>query len=393
MKKLLFSFIILSLFTISCAKEITLVECDDGSFCPDGYKCIQAPDGSWDCANQGCGNNIPNLEQGEECDLGIGNSNLPDRICRENCIWRNCGDAIIDTVTGEECDDGTPNDPRVLNGEGQNSNTAPDSCRYVLNPDFLNPSDGPEYLCVSAYCGDGVQDFGEACDQGTLNASKLEPLPEDATGTCTPSCALSTCGDDIINTSTRRIEITGITEQSLELCDNGNANSQDPSSECRADCTLPICGDDITDASLLGEECDAGASNSDTPNVCRENCTLPFCGDNIRDDAFPTPQAAGGEQCDDGTILNGQPLPNTCREGCTVPTCGDGIVDDGTTYVHEECDMGTGLSDGCINCVIQPGWSCAATSLGSPSICNEGCGDGTMVGSEGCDDDDLNRNP
>lgn len=65
---------------------------------------------------------------------------------------------------------------------------------------------------------------------------------------------------------------------------------------------------------------------------------------------------------------------------CTIPAvCGDGTVE-GT----EVCDDGNmAAGDGCDGtCDIEPGWGC----LGSPSVCDEICGDGMIVGAEGCDD-------
>jgi cysteine-rich repeat protein len=270
--------------------------------------------------NEGCGNGI--VDGTEICDLGELNSDAVDGVCRTDCIYQNCGDGIGDS--GEECDDGT-----------SNSNTVSNSCRYVSNPEYDASSTTytPVNICLDYYCGDGVADDGEQCDHGTLSASKLQPLPEDATGTCTPDCFISICDDGIINTSS------------------------------------------INGGALTFEECDEGNGNTDAPNaICRMDCTLSFCGDGIEDDAAPR-----FEECDDGDF-NGD-LPNVCRTDCSDPACGDGIVDTMT----EDCDTGNATSDGCIDCHMQVGWSC----WGSPSVCTAGCGDGTIVGSEVCDDGDI----
>lgn len=45
-------------------------------------------------------------DPGEDCDLGINNSDAPGAYCRKNCSLARCGDLILDTLQGEQCDDG-----------------------------------------------------------------------------------------------------------------------------------------------------------------------------------------------------------------------------------------------------------------------------------------------
>jgi cysteine-rich repeat protein len=47
-------------------------------------------------------------------------------------------------------------------------------------------------------------------------------------------------------------------------------------------------------------------------------------------------------------------------QGACVPTCGDGLI-----LGAETCDTGNTYSSGCINCQIQPGFTCS----GQPSVC------------------------
>jgi len=105
-----------------------------------------------------CGNLVVESSYGEECDLGSANSDLPGAACRTNCTKRDCGDGIVDP--GEECDDGQAN-----------SNTLADACRQLDNPDYVdwyNTPDMPRFLCRQAFCGDGVLDTGEECDDGNV---------------------------------------------------------------------------------------------------------------------------------------------------------------------------------------------------------------------------------
>jgi cysteine-rich repeat protein len=178
-----------------------------------------------------------------------------------------CGDGITDD--GEECDDG--NDDNF------------DDCRND---------------CTAPFCGDGIPDAGEECDDGD----------DDNFDECRNDCSLPFCGDGTLDPG--------------EECDDGDDDNFD---ECRNDCSFPICGDGIPDP---GEECDDG--DNDNFDECRNDCSAPFCGDGI-----PDP----GEECDDGDNDNF----DECRNDCSAPFCGDGILDPG-----EECDDGNNqMGDGC----------------------------------------------
>ncbi|MBN2723033.1 MAG: DUF4215 domain-containing protein [Deltaproteobacteria bacterium] len=220
-------------------------------------------------------------------------------------------------------------------------------------------------------CGNGVVDEGEECD-GDISDSCEDEGYYGGTITCSTDCTLNYaecelygyCGDG------EKSEVYG------EECDLGDENSSEVDAQCRPDCTLAGCGDGIQDSD---EECDLGGENSDEPNaLCRVDCQLPRCGDGIHD---------MGEECDYGSG-NGD-SPNSCRSDCTLPYCGDGITDYSATY-GEECDTGvSGTTDGCTDdCEIELGWSCNVSAV--PTVCYEGCGDGTLVGietNEGrCDD-------
>jgi M6 family metalloprotease-like protein len=94
-------------------------------------------------ANASCGSTLAicgngELEDGEECDDGVGNSDtLPD-ACRTDCRVAACADGVIDA--GEQCDDGAAN-----------SDYDDSSCRAD---------------CSDPFCGDGILDSlnGEQCD-------------------------------------------------------------------------------------------------------------------------------------------------------------------------------------------------------------------------------------
>ncbi len=55
-----------------------------------------------------CGDGVLNMTADEECDDGTGNSDTEPDACRTDCGAAWCGDGVVDT--GEECDDGN-NEP------------------------------------------------------------------------------------------------------------------------------------------------------------------------------------------------------------------------------------------------------------------------------------------
>jgi cysteine-rich repeat protein len=260
------------------------------------------------------------------------------------CLVSFCGDGITDE--GEECDDGA-----------KNSDVLPGACRSN---------------CKLPFCGDGVVDAGELCDDGEENS---DMTPDACRTNCTPpfcgdavtdsteecdlgpansdvlpdvcrlSCKLPWCGDAVVD--------------SQEQCDSGPLNSDTMPDACRTDCSQAHCGDAVKDSA---EECDLGASNSDViPNVCRTTCLLPSCGDNVADK---------GEECDNGW-QNSDTAPDACRTDCEKAHCGDGVVD-----LNEGCDDGNTLDwDGCQG-------NCAPYTTA--------CGDGIKTPDEQCDDGDQN---
>ena len=107
---------------------------------------------------------------------------------------------------------------------------------------------------------------------------------------------------------------------------------------CTTACApAPYCGDGVPQAAF-GEQCDDGKNNG-SYGTCNPNCTLaPYCGDGVKN---------GPEQCDNG---DEQPAAELVRhghlhDGCTVaPYCGDGIVE---TQFGEQCDGTPGCNAQC----------------------------------------------
>jgi cysteine-rich repeat protein len=187
-----------------------------------------------------CGNGL--LEEGEECDDG---DNRDDNLCLTNCRLARCGDGIVrsdltvEQIGYESCDQGD-----------MASNP---SCEYNFNGscsvEICNTECVLEFITVDAdrYCGDGVVDFNEECDEGMANSDD---------GRCGRSCRLnSICGDG--------------EKQVNEECDDHNLQDGDG---CSFECTLE-CGNGVLDE---GEECDLSAEESIDNEViqCDSACSI-----------------------------------------------------------------------------------------------------------------------
>lgn len=248
-----------------------------------------------------------------------------------------CGDKKL--TAAEECDEGA--------GEIANFKGCSNTCRR------------------QAYCGNGVVEEGEQCDNGFACQSHASWCSElgskyDASMACDNNCKLtkSTCGNNkkegseecdgtdkpsgSFCLSTCRIAKCGdgiVTPQAGEECDKGANNGK---GGCTTKCKKSVCGDGEVDY-YSGEICDDGPGGNDGRyGHCGLNCTYmgPSCGDGVV-------QTAEGEVCDDGKNDGSY---NGCMPGCKKrgPYCGDGITDN----AHgEECDGGSGCSSSCATIV------------------------------------------
>ena len=127
-----------------------------------------------------------------------------------------------------------------------------------------------------------------------------------------------------------------------EACDDGVNNSDSLPNRCSSLCQLPACGNGLVDTAL-GEECDSGALNTDTlPDACRLNCRQAYCGDGVVDT---------GEECDDANAVATDACDacsiGRCPDGsafvpgqqcaaaavdCTGPKCDASLLDDQASF-------------------------------------------------------------
>ncbi len=142
------------------------------------------------------------------------------------------------------------------------------------------------FVPPTAVCGDGIQDPGEACDDGN----------QVNTDACTNACQLPVCGDTITSPP--------------ETCDDGNTTSGDG---CDSSCLIetPFCEEN---------DCDDGIS-----------CTVDTC-DEDTDSCNNTPD---NTFCDDATFCNGLETCDAeigCQDG-TPP-----VIDDQIACTIDSCE-------------------------------------------------------
>jgi cysteine-rich repeat protein len=281
---------------------------------------------------------------GEECDNGVLNADTAN-ACRTDCSLPFCGDGIVDDA--EQCDDG--------------NDVATDDCNNS---------------CALPVCGDGLVGGSEQCDDGN-------DVNDDV---CNNFCERARCGDGVVNVTLRIDTVSGpiVTNPNGavgHVCDDGGT-CQGGTCDVSANGGAPehgICqalGYDSAVSVIWG----GGPGETDVvmPSAFNWTCTNFVCTASTQTDATDNCgsgemlreivcRGGGVETCDDGE--DNALAPDACRPDCSLPACGDTVVDSG-----EECDDGN----------TAPGDTCSAICL-SPI-----CGDAEVNPGEQCDDGDDN---
>jgi cysteine-rich repeat protein len=148
------------------------------------------------------------------------------------------------------------------------------------------PCAGGQCLVVRDFCGDGIVQAPERCDDGN-------DIDDDG---CRNDCTF--CGDGQVDRDATPPEV----------CDDGN--DVDVGDACNNSClpnvTIRSCGNGIVEPQF-GEKCDDG--NGIDGDSCRNDCT--FCGDGVLQPNL--------EQCDPTDPAD--PLRDVCLPTCRVPEC------------------------------------------------------------------------
>jgi cysteine-rich repeat protein len=214
-------------------------------------------------------------------------------------------------------------------------------------------------------CGNGALEGAEACDDGNPDSgdgcSDVCEVEHGFDCTGEPSSCVSTCGDGLV--------------ASDEACDDDGT----------------VTGDGCSDTCSI----ETGWSCTGEPSTC-----TPGCGDGV---------VLGSEQCDDDDLDNDDGCSSTCQieQGWTcdndpppsvcTPICGDGLVrgsetcDDHNDVACGSCGAGCttagiGTCDVGVGCAQNSDCTTNACDTVTTHECLAVCGNGTVEGSETCDD-------
>jgi len=205
--KYLFAFALVAGLTAGCIvnnkEHCSYPDNPARGICDPGFKCSTCPS----AATNGCVPEDTDLKEGCLVEPELeGTSSTGNEVPTDT------------TDSGEGTSSGT-----TL--EGSSSEDSGESSSISSSSSGSNSSTGP-----AIFCGDGMLDDGEECDDGEENADD---------GACTLDCKTAVCGD-------------GLVQEGVEVCDDGNPDNSDA---CLDTCEAASCGDKIVQPDM-GEECE-----------------------------------------------------------------------------------------------------------------------------------------
>lgn len=368
-------------------------QCDEG-YVPDGLNCVEAPAQPTlivqlqgpDFTTEAGGSTSLNIQLSAKPTNRV---TIPVALSRPN---EGASNVVSLTIVPDDwnvpqnivitgVDDGVADGDqmyRVLFGPTQST-----------DPDFDKLETSLALLSKDLYCGDGVKNNDEDCDQPGANPQC--DYGQQSCQVCDAQCKLvpgqvtGFCGDATVNGN--------------EQCDQPGANQQCAYGQqscqvCDAQCQLVpgqvtgFCGD----AAINGnEQCDVPNGSADCAygqqscQVCNAQCQLVpgnvvgFCGDSTINGNEQCDQPGASQQC-----AYGQQSCQVCSAQCQlVQGLPGGFCGDATVNGNEQCDQ-PGASQQC------------AYGQQSCQVCNAQCqlvqgqpagycGDGVVNGNEPCD--------
>ncbi|MDH5718925.1 MAG: Ig-like domain-containing protein, partial [Spirochaetia bacterium] len=261
---------------------------------------------------------------------------------------------------------------------------------YFSGSDSINSVTQNIFLPIDGYNGSTITWAATSGDTSLVsinNSSGTINQPYDSsrnptTGTVTLTATITKNGVSELKTFTLTIIGTycgdSLTQAANEACDDGNTVDTDA---CLSTCEFASCGDGFIQAGV--EACDDGntitescAYGETSCMVCDASCNsvagavTGYCGDGTIN---------GTESCDDGNTVDDG---NGCDASCqTNNVCGDSILQS----LYEACDDGNTITESCAygetSCTV-----CDASCNSVAGAVSGYCGDGTMNGTESCDD-------
>jgi cysteine-rich repeat protein len=192
-----------------------------------------------------------------------------------------------------------------------------DGCHNADPPSATTGED--EALCALSACGDNILDDDEGCEVDVDDNILHHGGGSLAAGTTcnVATCTLSTCG---ANAGT----------QTGEECDDGDVDNADV---CTNRCREARCGDGIVQT---GEDCDDG--NSEETDACTNVCLWNVCGDGVRFTGTPTADTGAQQLCDTGALVDNTDPAVTNFSFSRGRDDGDGY-DDQPAYCNNTCQV------------------------------------------------------
>lgn len=277
-------------------------------------------------------------------------------------VWLGCGHDWSGP-SGSDADAAGP-DETAAGDEGPESRDAPDT-------DAAESEDAADVPEVPAYCGNGIVDPGEECDDG--NGVAGDGCESDCAWTCVSD---DECDDGQVCNGGEACRDHVCATDPGTMAPDGTpcATSDGGDGICRGGlCAGFACGNGFVDP---GEECDDG--DGDNTNGCLADCRRAYCGDGF--------VWAGVEQCEEGSVRAcATACDTTGTQGCARCRWSSDCLPPAETccnLIDDDCDGVTdGIEEGCCLRDQRVTYDIPAGTIGGPECIAASGGACTAVAS------------